>query len=269
MHKIPSTVLCGMVFSATFAISAQSHAAPARVAPPVDRVEQTTSYFLRPSIGEVSTAEVGESLYKEGIRTVSKRYKAILKTGGSSKMDRGYLLTVKAGYGGQMLVRGGVPMLCFVTENTGMVGLFGDKNVLGCLADIGNKQEFTRSLFPHYAGMFPLSAPIPYEVSVTETEMENPDDFFVDVLYQGTSKGEVKISYREYSHGLARPAFTQDVSYELEKDGSAAIGFKGMRIKVLKATGQDIQYILEQPMPNLTKYRAELAQGTAAGTAGD
>jgi len=269
MHKIPSTVLCGMVFSATFAISAQSHAAPARVAPPVDRVEQTTSYFLRPSIGEVSTAEVGESLYKEGIRTVSKRYKAILKTGGSSKMDRGYLLTVKAGYGGQMLVRGGVPMLCFVTENTGMVGLFGDKNVLGCLADIGNKQEFTRSLFPHYAGMFPLSAPIPYEVSVTETEMENPDDFFVDVLYQGTSKGEVKISYREYSHGLARPAFTQDVSYELEKDGSAAIGFKGMRIKVLKATGQDIQYILEQPMPSLTKYRAELAQGTAAGTAGD
>ena len=262
MNKIPSA----MFFSLAFAASAPSHAAPARVAPPVDRVEETTSYFLRPAIGAVSTAEVGESLYKEGIRTVSKRFKAVLKTGGSNKMDRGYVLTVKAGYGGQMLARGGIPLLCFGTDNTGVVGFFGDKNVIGCLADIGKKQEFTRSLFPHYAGMFPLSAPIPYEVSVTETEMENPDDFFVDVLYQGTSKGEVKISYREYSHGYARPAFTQDVSYELQKDGTAAIGFKGMRIKVLKATGQDIQYILEQPMPSLTKYRAEPVQETATGT---
>ena len=81
---------------------------------------------------------------------------------------------------------------------------------------------------------------------------------YVDVLYQGTSKGEVKISYREFSHGLARAAFTQDVSYELDPDGTAVIGFKGMRIKVLKATGHDIKYILEQPMPSLTKYRAEL-----------
>ncbi|MCC2960350.1 hypothetical protein LK540_07890 [Massilia sp. IC2-278] len=258
-----------MLFSVAFAASFASHAAPARVAPPVDRVEQATSYFLRPAIGEVSTAEVGESLYKEGIRTVSKRYQAVLKAGGSSKMDRGYVLTVKAGYGGQMLVRGGIPMLCFTTENTGVVGFFGDRNVLGCLADIGKNQEFTRSLFPHYAGMFPVSAPIPYEVSVTETETENPDDFFVDVLYQGTSKGEVKISYREYSHGIARPAFTQDVSYELQKDGTAAIGFKGMRIKVLKATGQDIQYILEQPMPSMTKYRAESGrENVAAGSTG-
>lgn len=101
---------------------------------------------------------------------------------------------------------------------------------------------------------------MPYQVEVTETAVENHDDFYVDVLYQGTSKGEAKISYREFSAGIARPAFTQDVAYELAPDGSTMIAFKGMRIKVLKATGQNIRYIVEQPMPSMTKYRIPLTQ---------
>jgi hypothetical protein len=42
----------------------------------------------------------------------------------------------------------------------------------------------------------------------------------------------------------------------LEQGGTGIIGFKGMRIKVLKATGHDLRYILEQPMPSMTKCRA-------------
>lgn len=259
--KKTSVLLLTNLSLATFVVFNPAVAAPAHIAPPVERVEQATSYFLRPAIGEVSTAEVGESLYKEGIRTVSKRYKAVLKGDVTSKMDRGYVLSVKAGSGGAMLMRSDTraPLLCFMTQPTGILGAFGDGNVLGCLVDTGKNQVFDRSMFASYDRLFPLSGPIQYDVTVSETASESPDDFHVDVLYQGASKGEVKISYREYSHGVARPAFTQDVSYELQADGTAAIGFKGMRIKVLKATGQEIRYILEQPMPSLTKYRAESA----------
>lgn len=246
-----------LIVSITQAMSAV--AAPPRIGPPVERIDQSTSYFLRPAVGDVSTAEVGESLYKEGIRTVSKRFNAILKSDVTSKMDNGYTLSLKAGSGGQMLMRSDThaPLLCFVMQPTGLIGLFGDSNVLGCLVDVDKNQIFESSMFGMYDMAFALSSPAPYDVAVTETAAESPDDFHVDVLYQGTSKGEVKISYREYSKGIARPAFTQDVSYELQPDGTASIGFKGMRIKVLKATGQDIRYILEQPMPSLTKYRAE------------
>lgn len=234
-------------------------AAPTRIMPPVERVEEAKSYFLKPAIGEVATAEVGDSLYQEGIRTVSRRFHATLKGDVESKMDNGYVLSLKAGSAGDMLMRrdSHTPLLCFMTRNTGVLGFFGDKNVVGCLVDTKGNQVFDQAMFKEYNAYFKLSSPTPYEVKVTETESESPDDFHVDILYQGMSKGEVKISYREFSRGIARPAFTQDVSYELDPDGTAIIGFKGMRIKVLKATGHDLRYILEQPMPSLTRYRAE------------
>lgn len=249
--KLPLVIIALVSFSA--------YAAPRAILPPVDRVETTGSYFLKPSIGEAATAEVGDSLYQEGIRTVVRTYRATLKSDVESKMDNGYVLAEKAGSGGAMLMRpdSHAPMLCFMTKNTGIVGFFGDRNVAGCLIDTSGNQVFDRAMFKQYDSYFPLSAPTPYEVQVTETASEGPDDFYVDVLYQGMSKGEVKISYREFSHGIARPAFTQDVSYELEPDGTGIIGFKGMRIKVLKATGHDLRYILEQPMPSMTKYRAD------------
>lgn len=233
-------------------------AAPQRIPPPVERVEESKSYFLLPAIGEAAKAEVGESLYREGIRTVVKSFRATLKADAESKMDRGYVLSVKAGAEGKMKMRGTdkIPMLCFMTKGTGILGVFGDSNVEGCLVDTDRKQTFDSSTFPGYDRLFALSSPVPYDIKVEEAAFDSNDDFYVDVLYQGMSKGEVKISYREYSNGIARPAFNQDVAYGLDADGTGIIGFKGMRIKVLNATGHDIQYVVEQPMPSLTKYRA-------------
>jgi hypothetical protein len=251
--KITSLLLAALL------VPVIAYSSSSRIPPPVERVENSTTYFLTPSIGESMTAEVGESLYQEGIKTTSKRYRAILKEGATSKMDRGYVLTVKAGAEGQMLMRpeSHLPLLCFMTHGTGILGVFGDNNVVGCLVDSSNSQVFDASMFQSYGNRFKLSNPVPYEVKVAETTVENREDFYVDVLYQGVSKGEVKISYREFSSGVARPAFTQDVSYELEPNGTATIGFKGMRIKILKATSQNLQYVLEQPMPSMAKYRAE------------
>ena len=244
-------------------ITLSAFAAPSRIAPPVERVETARSYFLKPSIGESATAEVGDSLYQEGIRTVSRRFRATLKADVTSKMDNGYVLAAREGFQDDMMMRrdSGTPLLCFITKNTGIIGFFGDKNVKGCLVDSNKNQTFDRAMFEQFDAYFSLSNPVPYEIQVTDTVSESPDDFYVEVLYQGMSKGEVKISYREFSHGIARPAFTQDVSYELASDGTGVIGFKGLRIKVLKATGHDLQYVLEQPMPSLTKYRVEQKSG--------
>ena len=48
--------------------------------------------------------------------------------------------------------------------------------------------------------------------------------------------------FREFKDDMARPAFTQDIEYDLEKDGTSIIGFKGLRIEVLRATNIDITY---------------------------
>lgn len=244
--------------------SALANAYPDPAIPPVEYVGRSSAYFLVPAVGKIIRGEVGESLYQEGLKTTSRTYQVTLKADATSKMDMGYLLKVSARHDGPMMMRpnSSQPMLCgFTTSNTGFIGFFGDRNVRGCLVDTRNVQAFDSAMFPGYAAYFPLSNPVPYDTKArNETTVENRDDFYVDVLYQGVSKGEVKISYREFSSGLARPAFTQDVTYELSKDGTATIGFKGMRIKVLKATGESIEYILEQPMPSLTKYRPQASQ---------
>ncbi|MGZ5207947.1 MAG: hypothetical protein ACXWB0_02925 [Sulfuricurvum sp.] len=73
------------------------------------------------------------------------------------------------------------------------------------------------------------------------------DSFKYEALYQGRIDNKIKISFREFKDDMARPAFTQDIDYELDnKNGEAIVGFKGLRIKILKATNMDITYSVIQ-----------------------
>jgi len=47
--------------------------------------------------------------------------------------------------------------------------------------------------------------------------------------------------YREFKDNLARPAFTQEVTYDLQIGDE--IGFKGARFKILEANNTQIKYI--------------------------
>ncbi len=61
-----------------------------------------------------------------------------------------------------------------------------------------------------------------------------------DFIYNGKVGNAIKFTYREYVNDLARPAFTQDLQYDLSE--SQIIGFRGLRIEVLSATNIKIDY---------------------------
>jgi len=67
-----------------------------------------------------------------------------------------------------------------------------------------------------------------------------------ELVYSGVSGGVVRLSYREFSGDLARPAFTQELTYDLA-DGDE-IGFRGARFRVLKATNVAIRYVVVKPL---------------------
>lgn len=68
-----------------------------------------------------------------------------------------------------------------------------------------------------------------------------PGDVNFELIYSGISKQTVHLLYREYTRGaLARPAFFQNLSYDLGE--SDVIAFRSFRIKVARATNQDIRY---------------------------
>ncbi len=61
-----------------------------------------------------------------------------------------------------------------------------------------------------------------------------------EFIYNGKVNNAIKFTYREYVNDLARPAFTQDLQYDLNE--SNIIGFRGLRIEIILATNTKIKY---------------------------
>lgn len=60
------------------------------------------------------------------------------------------------------------------------------------------------------------------------------------LIYSGRIGNKINIGYREFSNSSARPAFNNDVEYDLST--SSQIGYKGALLEVLKADNSSITY---------------------------
>lgn len=80
------------------------------------------------------------------------------------------------------------------------------------------------------------------KIKFTETSSEKNCEkcFKQQFLFNGKVNNSLKFTYREFINDMARPAFNQDLQYDLSE--SNIIGFKGLRIEVLKATNVNIEY---------------------------
>jgi hypothetical protein len=77
-------------------------------------------------------------------------------------------------------------------------------------------------------------------INFQKTTVYAPGSMRKEILYNGKSKDTIKITYREYMNDMARPAFYQDLNYDLIE--SKIIGFKGTQIEIIDATNSDIKY---------------------------
>jgi hypothetical protein len=81
------------------------------------------------------------------------------------------------------------------------------------------------------------------EIRYERSELMAPkvDSFKYELLYQGISKGTLRLSYREYSNDMARPSYFQDVSYDIPSF-PAEVAFKSVRLEVINADNNGIRY---------------------------
>jgi hypothetical protein len=79
-------------------------------------------------------------------------------------------------------------------------------------------------------------------VSIKEIneEISNSSSFRRELIYGGLSGKTVTINYREFKDDLARPAFSQELKYDLSQED--VIGFRGARFKIIKATNTKLVY---------------------------
>lgn len=68
-----------------------------------------------------------------------------------------------------------------------------------------------------------------------------------EILYNGKSKDTIKLAYREYIDDVARPAFYQDLNFDLAE--SKLIGFKGIQIEIIEATNSTIMFKVIKKQP--------------------
>ena len=68
------------------------------------------------------------------------------------------------------------------------------------------------------------------------------NNFQQSLIYSGRIGNSIKIGYREFSGNYARPAYSNEVQYDL--DQSDVITYKGARIRVIQADNEGIRYIV-------------------------
>lgn len=96
-------------------------------------------------------------------------------------------------------------------------------------------------------GLFQLRGMCPSNnlISPSYENLTVPDGGIADVwrkelIYNGRSGDTIRVIYREYSGDLARPAFTQELQYDLSQQ--TEIGFREVRLQVEAATNTSIRY---------------------------
>lgn len=200
----------------------------------------TPSVVDYPAIGETRTAEVGESLIWKGKQTTIPAVDVKeTVTYQASNMGKSFVITVLPGryveqgkdasgtyYKGEpgTLLADGAPV------NTPDTGIY-----------ISDADPSKTEVYVLPANWRPLSYPkdgIPF--SRASHQRQDALGFKRELVYTGVSKNVVFVLYREFSSDLARPAFSQELKYDLSE--GRVVGYRGARFEVISATNQGIKY---------------------------
>jgi hypothetical protein len=91
-----------------------------------------------------------------------------------------------------------------------------------------------------------------------------PGAFAAELIYSGVAGKVVRAVYREYVDDMARPAFSQELQYDLGVDRT--IAYKSLRMRVDEASNAGIRYavVSDDSLPWLPTPKAASACGRAA-----
>jgi len=189
-----------------------------------------------PKIGEHAVAPVGGIIYSQFRYWSKTGYR--LKGGLSVGLGLG---RVSVSDGDFVLKAEVENKTAFCTEKRAYIDPLVGPHATACFIDADNDGKFERLKAAPGAIWFEseITPPLAYEKS--ELIIPRNDSFKYELLYQGITKGSLKLSYREYINDFARPAFFQDVTYDLDSTPTT-ITFRTVRLEVLSANNNQISY---------------------------
>lgn len=208
-----------------------------QIAPAVDRVAE-------PAAGEQKRVTPGEVMYVERSRaTVSGVITSApvdVSWGGAERVN------LPAG-ASLMLVseRGGRIKACEATSSVTLRGVTvnGYRN---CLIDNQNDGIFEKAAFNEVTPFSKsIPSPVPYVRGPIEVQGAGVPSARTEILYSGTDGRVLNLTYREFSNGLARPAFTESLTVPLAADFPQQIAVKGHTFTLQSVGGLGLTYQLD------------------------
>jgi len=210
--------------------------------PPVSTVKTTSSTMYFPEIGVTATADVGQGILSKA--NVFRTPGMALTTTISEVVNPPGTTTIYAG---------SLPL--HTTNNLG--SYYKDPNatytMLGQAVPSSDRSgifvpndQSKPSVIYHYTtsynyGEKPISSLKPITI---ETWGEN--SFKQELIYLGVQQNTITILYREFKDSIARPAFSQEIKYDLSQ--GREIGYKGARFEILKASNTELTYKVLRPL---------------------
>jgi hypothetical protein len=188
-----------------------------------------------PEHGARATTTVGGSLYEEHQYVVKRGYRI-----GTSVNDSigGMRITIAAG---EYLFQGEADgKRAFCTERLTAHNIIGVPAKPTCFVDPARSGSFSQMMISSDTLWWRKDVPgLPY--ALEEVALPSPSAFKRELLYQGHAKGTLRLAYREYINDFARPAFYQDVAYEI--DGlPTTVSFRSVRMEIMAADNSGLTY---------------------------
>ncbi|MHC9246034.1 hypothetical protein [Aeromonas jandaei] len=181
-----------------------------------------------PPIGEINTAYVGDNMMSKGLQFESEA--VVLKT----PVD-GVFYDIPSGTYDMLGTNKDGYIFKTITRDNKMV-------LIGPLSDPYQALGVRKNKPNELCVITTLGA---YECYKADFEIKKVTStteasFQQTLIYSGKIGNKINIGYRESSNDIARPAFNNDVEYDLNE--SKEIGYKGAIVEIISADNQKITY---------------------------
>ena len=195
-----------------------------------------------PPLGSRSTVEVGEALYS--LYDYSESKSARLLSGYDHPYALGRIsVTPSDGMPQRANPNRLIAEFC-TARKTYRDPLVGPYDVT-CFLDVNTDGVFDKVKVPSIK--FGSSSEVK-QAAAYRVVSDLQDGFRRELVYSGLDGSTLRLVYREFNQGLARPAFSQDLTYQLGEAGTTTISFRGARIDIHQAGNQGITYTVVKGM---------------------
>ncbi|AGC77955.1 hypothetical protein LX97_03488 [Nonlabens dokdonensis] len=183
--------------------------------------------ILTPEINEINTSEIGITLVS---KETAKKYSAIEITKEVKIKPNMLVKTLEVG---ETFIKK------FETEDFELYENVNDQTY-GIAISKNGEMPKVYSTGPTGTGLRLKPSKYQIEYVSTQRPIKSDDYYKQEFIYNGKVGNGIKFIYREFVNDYARPAFTQDLQYDLSED--RIIGFRGLRLEVISATNTKIEY---------------------------